>query len=105
MDLHENPLLKQEDYSAGYQENINKLKNHPEMVVLDKLCFEVFATDAGKKLKEIINDRFLVPSLVNRDAKNYRDLVIWADGFKDFGRMLIQHILSHEQRIKAETNK
>ncbi len=105
MELHENPLLQQEDYRAGYKESIEALKNRPEIVALDKLTYEVFSTEQGKKWLEIIRERYLVPSIVGREAANYQLMVIWADGFKDFARMILQQILSHEQRIKAEENK
>jgi hypothetical protein len=101
MELKDNPLLQQEDYLAGYKESIEALKNHPEMLAFDKLCYDVFMTEFGKKFMERVKERYLIPSLVNREQPNYKDLIIWADGFKDFPRMIIQHIMSHEQRIKA----
>lgn len=105
MELHENPLLKPEDYNLGYKENIEKLKNNPHLVELDKLCYEVFNTEHGKKFLEVIEDRFLSRSMVSRDSPNYAMMLIWADGFKDAFRMISDYIKKHEQRIQAETNK
>ena len=104
-DISQNPYLQPENYAAGYQENIEKLKNNPAIIEMDRLCYEVFNTPSGKKLMEIFKERFLIPAIVDRGADNYKELIIWADGFKDFPRMLIQYITSHEQRIKAEVNK
>lgn len=101
MELQDNPLLKQEDYMAGYKESIEKLKNHPQILAFDKLNYELFNTELGKRWMDIVKERYLIPSLVNREQDNYDSLVIWADGFKDFPRMIIQHMMSHEQRIKA----
>lgn len=101
MELKDNPLLQPEDFLAGYRESIEDLKNKPEVISFEKLTYEVFATEQGKRFMEHITNCYLIPSMVNRDAPTYKELVIWADGFKDFGRMLIQNILSHEQRIAA----
>lgn len=104
MELHENPILQQENYFDGYQKSIDDFKNHPEQIEFDRICYELFTSDLGKRFMDIIKDRYLIPALVNREAKNYNDMVIWADGFKDFPRMILQYILFHEQRIKAGAN-
>lgn len=101
MELKDNPLLQQEDYLAGYKESLEALKNHPKMLAFDKLCYDLFTSEFGKKFMEIVRERYLIPSLVNREASNYKEMAIWADGFKDFPRMIIQHVTSHEQRIQA----
>lgn len=102
MELKDNPLLQPEDYLSGYRESIEALKNKPEIIAFDKMCYELFSgSEMGKKFMQHVKDSYLIPSLVNRDAPNYDKLVIWADGFKDFGRMLVQCVMSHEQRIKA----
>ena len=106
MELKDNPLLQPEDFMSGYRESVEKLKNNPNLVSFDKLCYEIFAmNEMGKKLMEIIEQRYLVPSMVNRESANYQLMVIWADGFKDAWRMVKQAIMSHDQRIKAEMNK
>lgn len=104
MELKDNPFLQQEDYFAGYQESIEKLKNNPHIVAFDKLNHELFSSELGKKWLDIIKERYLIPSIVDRGQPNYKDLIIWADGFKDFPRMILQHIMSHDQRIKAGNN-
>lgn len=101
--LQDNPYLQQEDYFAQYNKSVESLKNHPELIQFDKLCYEVFNTEFGKKFMEFIQERYLIPNLVHRDAPNYSNLLIWADGFKDGFRMILQNIRSHEQRIKAES--
>lgn len=103
MELKDNPLLQREDYLKGYRDSVEELKNRPELVSFEKLTYEVFSTEQGKKFLEYVKERYLIPSIVNREAPNYQTLCIWADGFKDFPRMLIQNILSHEQRIVAGT--
>lgn len=104
MELQDNPFIKPEDFLAGYQDSIEALKNNPELISLDKLCYEVFSDEQGKKFLEVIKERYLIPSIVSRDTPNYAHMVIWADGFKDAFRMILQHIMSHEQRIQAGKN-
>ena len=104
MELNENPFLQQENYFDGYQKSIDELKNHPNQIEFDRVCYETFNTEIGKKFLEIVRERFLIPAIVNREAKNYKDMVIWADGFKDFPRMILQYIQFHEQRIQAGAN-
>ncbi len=105
MELHENPYLQQEDYLAGYQENIERLKNNPALISFDKLCYEVFNTEMGKKFIDLIKERYLLPSLAHYTETNYKNVILWGEGFKDFPRMILNCIRSHEQRIKAEGNK
>jgi hypothetical protein len=104
MELKDNPLLQTEDFLQGYRDSVEELKNKPELISFEKLTYEVFASEQGKKFMEYVTNNFLIPSLTNRDAPNYKQLVIWADGFKDFPRMLKQNILSHTQRIAAGNN-
>ena len=104
MELKDNPLLQPEDFLAGYKDSVESLKNRPELIAFDKLTYEVFASEQGKKWIELVKERYLLPSMVAREAANYQLMVIWADGFKDFGRMILQQIMSHEQRIQAGIN-
>lgn len=101
MELKDNPLLQQEDYRAGYQESVDALKNDPSLVAFDKLSHDVFNTEAGKKWLDHVKERYLIPAIVHREQPSYPAMVIWADGFKDFPRMILQAMFSHEQRIKA----
>lgn len=101
MELKDNPLLKPEDFLNGYRESVEELKNKPELISFEKLTYEVFATEQGKKFLELVQDRYLLPALVNRDAPNYQLMLMWADGFKDAFRMIKQNIISHSQRIAA----
>lgn len=102
MELKDNPLLQPEDYAKGYKDSIEDLKNNPQLISLDKLCYETFVmNDHGKKFLETVIERFLMPPLADRNSADYPMKVIWGEGFKDFIRMIRQHIIAHEQRIKA----
>lgn len=97
-----NPLIAPEDYFKQYNENIQKLKNHPEVIEFDKLCYDVFETSAGKRFLEYVKRRFFYLSQVLRGAPTYQLDVIWQEGYRDAYRQIMNALQSHEQRIKAE---
>lgn len=100
-----NPLIEPENFFAGYQESIDKLKNNPQLIEWDRLCFELFEVNPqGKKFLEIVTDRYLIPPLAKPGTATYQLDVMWGEGFKDFGRMLLSAIRTHQHRIKAGNN-
>lgn len=108
MEIHDqpNPMLEPEDYSVGYQKNIDKLRNNPEVIAFDKLCYEVFdASEVGKKFLEFAKERFLIQSQIARGSPTYKTDLVWQEGFRDSYRMILQAVMSHQQRIKAGADK
>lgn len=100
--MEHNPILQQENYFKEYQEQIDNLKNNPSVIELDKLCYELFfKNELGKRFIEICKEKYLIPALAKPGTATYQLDILWAEGFKDFPRMLIMGIESHEQRIKA----
>lgn len=104
IDTGSNPFIEPENYYDGYKESIEKLKDRPEFVEFDKLCHLVFHTPDGKHLMEEIERRYLIPALASPVTPNYQTMVIYTEGYKDAFRTLRSCIMSHDQRIKAETN-
>lgn len=101
-----NPYLKQENYFEGYQKSIDQLKNNPQIIKFDKLCYEVFeANEVGKEFIKFAKERFLINSQIVRGNPNFQLDVIWQEGFRDAYRMILNHIESHKQRIRSEGNK
>lgn len=101
--MEKNPFLEQEDYFKGYNENIDKLKNNPELLAFDTLCYELFENqESGREFMKLIIDRYLLPSLVSKGNPTYQIDVLWQEGFKDAWRMIRHSVLSHKQRIKSE---
>ncbi len=97
-----NPLLEPEDYFSGYRDSIEALKNNPELIEFDKLCFELFSqNEQGKRFLELVTQRYLIPALAKPGTATYQLDVMWAEGFKDFARMLVSSVRSHQQRIMA----
>lgn len=100
--IEENPILQQEDYFKKYNEQINNLKNRPEVIEMDKLCFELFeANEQGRRFLEKVTQDYLIPPLAMRSTATYQIDVIWGEGFKEAFRMIMSHVTSHKQRIAA----
>lgn len=98
-----NPYLAKENYFEGYQKSIDELKNNPAIIAFDKLCYEVFeASEIGREFMKFAKDRFLIHSQITKGTATYQIDVIWQEGFRDAYRMILTHIESHSQRIKAE---
>ena len=98
-------LPGQEDYWDGYTASINKLKNNPDVVEFDRLCFEVFnKTEAGALLLSQLTERYLIPSTPSR-GENYAHSCIYYEGFRDCIRLLIQSTKGYKSRKEAEDKK
>lgn len=100
-----NPILEQEDYFKQYKENIDKMRSDPTVIEFDKLVYELFKMNTqGKRFMEIVTERYLIPALAKPGTATYQLDIMWAEGFKDFPRMLLMAIQAHDQKILAETN-
>ena len=101
--MEHNPILEQENYFKPYQDNIDALKNKPQVIEFDKLCYEIFVLNkSGQAFIELIKKRYLLNALCARGSNTYQIDVLWQEGFKDAFRMIINAGESHEQRIKSE---
>lgn len=103
--MEKNPFIEPENFFAGYQKSIDELKNNPSIIEFDKLSFELFQkNEMGKRFLELVTERYIIPSLAKVGTATYQIDVIWGEGFKEFGRMILGAIKSHEQRILAGKN-
>lgn len=107
--MEKNHLIEPENYFEGYNQSIENNRNDPNNLIFlefDKLCYEIFENqEVGKRFIEIITELYLIPAIVSRGNPTYPIDILWQEGFKDFARMILSHIKSNKQRIKAETNK
>jgi hypothetical protein len=102
MEPDNNPILQPEDYAAQYKKNVEELRNSPHVIEWDKLCYELFEINPqGKRWLEIVTERWLIPALARPGTPTYQlDVMFW-EGYKDFGRMLLLALQTHKQRIMA----
>jgi hypothetical protein len=99
-----NHILEPEDYFKAYRDNIEELKNNPELIEFDKLTYEVFEMNPqGKRFLELAKERYLTYALVPKGTPTYQLDVLWQEGFKDAFRGILLTIHAHKQRIKAGT--
>jgi hypothetical protein len=106
MEIENNPLIQPEDYFKGYNDSIKELRNRPDIIELDRLFYEVFEhNEQGKKLLELVIQRFFVSSQISKGSATYQIDTIWQEGFRDAWRLAITSVMSHRQRIKAEASK
>lgn len=101
----ENEYLKPENFYEGYNKSIEKLKNNPEAIEIDKLCYLVFRSEEGKRLIEIFKDRYIYPAYVHPNSSNMSEACIYFEGFKEGFRQIIASIHKQQQRIDAESIK
>ena len=101
-----NPFLEAENYYKPYEDKIKELRNNPELIELDKLCFELFEMNPqGKRFIELAKEKYLLYALVQKGTPTYQIDVIWQEGFKDAFRMILMALRSHQQRIQAGNNQ
>lgn len=101
-----NEYIDQENYAEGYNKSVESLKNNPEVLELDKLCYEVFmGNEPGKKLLAEFERRFIIPALAHPNNQMYKTQCVFFEGFKEAFRMIKGSITAHEQRIEAEKDK
>lgn len=99
-------LMGQEDYWAGYQASIDKLKNDPSFIEFDKLCFHVFGvTEEGKRILKYFQDNILMASIPAKLDANYDKACIYYEGYREAFRQLIHGTKNYIQRKEAEDKK
>ncbi len=100
-----NPILHQENYYDGYEKSIAALRNDPNVIEFDKLCYEIFEMNPqGKRFLELCKERYLIPALARPGTATYQLDVMWGEGFKDFPRMILSSLQSHQNRILSGKN-
>jgi hypothetical protein len=106
MEQKDNPLLQNYNYWHPYQQSIEKLKEtHPETVEFSKLAFDTFETPAGRQLMAMLEQNYLIPSMVRAGSPDYGTHSIYANGFKDGLLMLRDAVKQHHRRINETKEK
>ena len=101
-----NPYLEPENYFAGYNDCVQKLKENPALLEFSKLCYEVLHhNEQGRALLNFLVKNYVTPSLVNINAPQYKEQCIWSEGYKDAFRLLMKAVDTHVEYIKSETQK
>ncbi len=98
-----NPHISIPDPYADYQASLAKLAElDPKVNEFGRLCYEIFFIEEnGKKLWEILEERFLMSTLVNPTAPQSEIVSIYWNGFTDCIKQFKQLGNQHRQRINA----
>ena len=99
---HHNPILEAmagTDPYANVREKVDEgLK---QLIELQRLCYEVFqVSDNGKKLYEIIREKFIIPARFSPTDPSSADLALYWEGFKEAMRGLWDQGCMHKKRIE-----
>lgn len=101
-DQMRNPLLEPEDYGAQYRQSAEALKNHPQIVEIDRLCYEIFEMNThGKRLMEILTERYLLTVAGTPGSPTYPQECMWSEGVRYAYLLLRNSAKQHKQRIEA----
>jgi hypothetical protein len=97
-----NPLIEPENFFQGYQQSIENMKNNPQVVEFDKLCFELFEMNPqGKRFIELITERYLLTVAGAPGSPTYPQECMWSEGVRYAFLLLRNSVKQHQQRIQA----
>lgn len=98
-----NPHISIPDPFKDYQKSLEELaKLDPTIHEFSRICYELFYMNQdGKKLWEILKDRYLLQSLVNPTLPGADLNAIYWTGFTDLIKLFNQQALQHKQRINS----
>lgn len=74
-------------------------------VQLDELCWNVFNTDAGKELMKIIKERFLVMPAPGPVGKDYPQMCVFYEGFREAFRQIVASVDGYQQKKDFEAKQ
>ena len=74
-------------------------------VDFEKLCYQLFENELGKKYWEFVTERFLLQGFVDPASPAAPHMGVYYEGFKEGFRMSLRAIKSHKNRIAAESIK
>lgn len=96
-----NPYIEPPNYYENYQ----AAENSQQGVPLDELCWHVFNTEDGKKLLEIIKERFLIVPTPGPVNENYPVMCTFYEGFREAFRQLIGSVQSYQAKKDNEAKQ
>jgi hypothetical protein len=96
-----NPFIEPQNYYEEY-----KAAEQPkEGVPLDEICWNVFNTEDGKKLLEIIKERFLIMPTPGPVNENYPHMCVFYEGFREAFRQIIGSVQNYQTRKDNEAKQ
>jgi len=100
-----NPYIEPENYYAPLNDSIKRLKENPEGMEFNKMCYEIFLkTFPGQELMKELKDRYFFSKLTNPGQPNYSLACIHVEGARDLIKVLINAANDHLKYINSEAN-
>lgn len=99
-----NHLLEQENYFKPYQQSVEDLKNQPQIIEFDRLCYELFESqEIGRKFIEHVTNTYLLAPSGTPGSPTFSQECMWGEGVRYAFLLLRNSITQHKQRIVAGT--
>lgn len=96
-----NPFIEPQNYYEEYETS----KNNAQGVPLDELCWHVFNTEDGKKLLEIIKERFIIMPTPGPVNENYPVMCTFYEGFREAFRQIIGSVQAYQAKKDHEAKQ
>jgi hypothetical protein len=96
---HRNPLITQDEPEVLKQFKNWNQETSKDTFEVQRLCYEVFIVSAnGKKLYEMMQDKYLLPAKFSPSDPNANQLSMYWEGFRAAIRGLKDNALIHMKR-------
>lgn len=96
-----NPFIEPQNYYENYETSTTAEQGIP----LDELCWHVFNTEDGKKLLEIIKERFLIMPAPGPVNENYPVMCTFYEGFREAFRQIVASVNSYQTKKDYEAKQ
>lgn len=96
-----NPFIDPQNYYEEYQPS----EPPKDGVALDELCWHVFNTEDGKKLLDIIKERFIIMPTPGPVNENYPNMCVFYEGFREAFRQIIGSVQSYQSKKDFEAKQ
>ncbi len=104
--MAKNPLIYPPNIFDEYNKSIKDLRNNPQSIEFDKLCYLVFnQNEDGKKLLEILEKKFLKSRLAHLNSANYEIACVRAECMREVILGFMESIESYVQRVQNNGDK
>lgn len=93
-----------EGHPTGMEAQVKKMHEERERqsLEMERLCYEVYITNAdGARLLKMFHDRFVVPGLAAPQQENFKNAVVYFEGFKEAFRGMSNMATNHLLRLNA----
>lgn len=95
-----NPYIEPQNYYEDY-----KVSQTSDNIALDELCWNVFNTEDGKKLLEILKERFLIMPTPGPVNESYPNMCVYYEGYREALRQIFGSVQSYQNKKNHEAKQ